>query len=245
MRSGLLRGRPRPDLSRPRCEERHRQAQCDSRSAPATASDRQRRVRRQALDFCCARGNDVFATTASNTTSATGAQRDNANTAGPPNLSGAHPSGMTISARTDPEVPLPTTLFHGGATSVETGILKPSVCCGNAAVRGCHRGEICSVDINRRAQTQLGTGKVFIRACRGEVAVAGAAAGIEERTASVVARAGVSSTTQSPIAIVIPRRRTLDPCARSPHPVFRRNGSGTLGANYTIQPRLRNSGPAK
>jgi hypothetical protein len=34
---------------------------------------------------------------------------------------------MTISARTNPEVPLPTTLFHGGATSVETGILKPKV----------------------------------------------------------------------------------------------------------------------
>jgi hypothetical protein len=177
----------------------------------------------------------VFATTASNTTSATGAQRDNANTAGPPNLSGAHPSGMTISARTDPEVPLPTTLFHGGATSVETGILKPSVCCGNAAVRGCHRGEICSVDINRRAQTQLGTGKVFIRACRGEVAVAGAAAGIEERTASVVARAGVSSTTQSPIAIVIPR------AAPSTHALARRIPSSGEKAPERLAQTIRYS----
>jgi hypothetical protein len=112
-------------------------------------------------------------------------------------------------------------------------------------VRGCHPGEICGVDINRRAQTQLGTGKVFIHACRGEVG--GRGCGRDRRENSKRGGEGRASGEQHNAKPNRDRNtpRPLDPCARSPHPVSQRISSTTLGANYTIQPWLRNSGPAK
>ena len=56
-----------------------------------------------------------------------------------------------VSARTDPGVALPTTLFNGGATTVETGVLKPKMFVAGMVQRADTTVVVTSTVVRRRS----------------------------------------------------------------------------------------------
>jgi hypothetical protein len=56
-----------------------------------------------------------------------------------------------VSARTDPGVALPTTMFNGGATTVETGVLKPKMFVAGMVQRADTTAVVTSTVVRRRS----------------------------------------------------------------------------------------------
>jgi len=240
LRPDLLKGRPRPDLWLPRCEERYRQAQCDSPPAPSTASDECDDKHWTLLCSWnsreCDRGEQHH-------------WRDRG-----PEGQRRH-CGATESAGDSSEWKDGFGAYRSRSGVADDHVQRrcddrrnrrfkaKDVCCGNGAARGYHRGG----DINRRAQTQLGTAKVFVRACRGEVG--GRSCGRDRRENSKRGGDGEGRASGEQHKTKPAHGRNaaphLDPCARSTHPVCLRRSSTTLGANPTLQAWLRNSRPAE